>query len=376
MGSTSYSDAGVNIDLGDKASKILYEVSKKSWINRKGLIGEVIAPFDDFSGIRAIDVSLLPKGTFMGIGFDGVGTKIEIAERLGKFDSIGFDLLSMVCDDAVVRGAEPVIAGSILDVNTLGYGENNFIANIESLAKGYLAAANEANVALVNGELAELGSSISGYGEFNFSWGASVVWFGSKDKMFTGKEINIGDSIISLEEPGFRSNGLSLVRKIFKDNYGELWHEAKFLNSIIGELVLTPSKIYSKHVSKIFGGFREAKLIDMSGVCHVTGGGIPGKLGRILKVSKLGASLLDLNEVPEIVKHAQALGNVTDREAYKTWCMGQGMLLVSRNPDELLEFFSKTELKARVVGEVIRDPEIIISSKGFSSPGEKIVYKL
>src|SRR3989338_3602036 len=155
---TIYADAGVNRDLGDDVSRILYNAAKLTWDNRKGRLGELIVPFDDFSGVRAIDVSGLPKGTLMNIGFDGVGTKMELAERVRDHRTIAYDLFAMVCDDAVVRGAEPVLIGSILDVNSLGTLDKPFIEEVRQLAEGYIGAAKAANVAIVNGEVAELGS--------------------------------------------------------------------------------------------------------------------------------------------------------------------------------------------------------------------------
>ncbi|MFH1400519.1 MAG: hypothetical protein ABIH41_03290 [Nanoarchaeota archaeon] len=89
---TTYASSGVNIDLGDDVSKILYNAAKQTWANRKGRLGDVIVPFDDFSGVRAIDVSNLPAGTLMNIGFDGVGTKMEIAERAGDHRTIASSL--------------------------------------------------------------------------------------------------------------------------------------------------------------------------------------------------------------------------------------------------------------------------------------------
>src|SRR3989338_4528423 len=190
---TTYADSGVNIELGDDVSKILYSAAKQTWDNRKGKLGELIVPFDDFSGVRAIDVSNLPSGTLMNIGFDGVGTKMELAERVNNHRTIAYDLFAMVCDDAVVRGAEPVLIGSILDVNSLGKGGITHIEPVKQLAEGYIEAAKAANVAIVNGEVAELGSRVAGFGSFNYNWGAAVVWFAKKDRMFTGKEIKEGD---------------------------------------------------------------------------------------------------------------------------------------------------------------------------------------
>src|SRR3990172_4852832 len=123
----SYKDSGVNMELGDDASKILYEAAKLTWENRKGKIGEVITPFDDFSGARVIDVSKLPEGSLLCLGFDGVGTKVEVAERINKHDTLAFDLFAMVCDDAVIRGGEQVLLGSILDINALETSDESHI---------------------------------------------------------------------------------------------------------------------------------------------------------------------------------------------------------------------------------------------------------
>src|SRR5437763_1094186 len=117
---TTYAEAGVHLDLGDAASRLLYNAAKHTWEQRQGRFGEVIIPHDDFSGVRCIAVGALPSDTVLGIGFDGIGTKIEIAERLGQWHTLAFDLFAMVCDDAVVQGAEPVLVGTVLDVRTLG----------------------------------------------------------------------------------------------------------------------------------------------------------------------------------------------------------------------------------------------------------------
>ena len=353
---TTYEEAGVNIELGDDVSKILYNAAKQTWDNRKGKLGEIIVPFDDFSGVRAIDVSNLPSGTLMNIGFDGVGTKMELAERVGDHRTIAYDLFAMVCDDAVVRGAEPVLIGSILDVNTL----TDNIEEVRQLAEGYVNAARDANVAVINGEVAELGNRVGGYGKFNYNWGAGLVWFANKDRLFTGLEIKDGDSIVALKENGFRSNGLSLVRKILNNND---WP------SDLVQAALEPSKIYSGAVVDMFGGYDGEPKAEIHGVVHVTGGGIPGKLGRVLKPSGLGANLDNLYTPPDVMLECQKLGDVSNEEAYKTWNMGQGMLIISPNPADVISVASGHGIDAKEVGEVYSKPSVCIKSKGYCDEG-------
>ncbi len=350
---TTYAAAGVNVELGDDVSKILYNAAKATWQNRIGKLGEVIVPNDDFSGVRAINVGNLPAGTLMNIGFDGVGTKAEIAERVGDHSTMAFDLLAMVCDDAVVRGAEPVLVGSILDVNKLS------LAVVQQLADGYVKAAKQANVAIVNGEVAELGDRIHGHGQFNYNWGAAVVWFVQQDQLLTGKEIQVNDSIVALQESGFRSNGLSLARKILCDTYGEDWHTVQYNDSTLGKLALTPSRIYSSAVVEML----QRNIVH--GVVHVTGGGIPGKLGRVLKPSGFGAKLDNVFTPGSIMQHCIDQGQVELVEAYKTWNMGNGMLVITPKPDEVIALAKQHGMNAQVAGTVVADKTITIKDLTF-----------
>ena len=367
---TTYADSGVNIDLGDDVSKILYNAAKQTWDNRKGRLGEVIVPFDDFTGVRAIDVSNLPAGTLMNIGFDGVGTKMELAERVKNHRTIAYDLFAMVTDDAVVRGAEPVLIGSILDVNSLATSDKSFIEEVRQLAEGYIGAAKAANVAIVNGEVAELGSRVGGFGPFNYNWGAAVVWFAKKDRMFTGKEIKEGDYLVGLREEGFRSNGLSLVRKIMKNNHGDNWHQVPWKrgNASLADLALTPSKIYTGAVVDMFGGYDRQPKTEVHGVAHITGGGVPGKLGRVLKPSGLGAVIDTPFEPSEFIEYTQALGGVPDVEAYKTWNMGQGMIIVTPKPDEVIKVATDYVIQAQNIGRVTKEQGIRIKNRGAFCP--------
>src|SRR3989338_11459224 len=99
----AYALSGVDVDVEAEASRIMYEASKRTFGNRSGKIGEIVTPFDDFAGLKMVNISKLPEGSFLSLGFDGAGTKVEIAERVGRYDTIAFDLFAMVCDDALIR---------------------------------------------------------------------------------------------------------------------------------------------------------------------------------------------------------------------------------------------------------------------------------
>ena len=357
-----YEEAGVSLQLGNVASKILYEAAKQTWKNREKKFGEIFVPFDDFSGLRAIRIGNLPSDTVACLGFDGVGTKIEIAERIGKHDTIAFDLFAMVCDDAIVRGGTPVILGSVLDVNSLSQ-KNNGIEIISQIARGYVAAAKSAGVAVINGEIAELGSRIAGFGDFNYTWSAGVLWIARESQLLTGKEVKVGDKIIALREYGFRSNGLSLVRKTFAEKLGENWHEQSIHGKKLGELILTPSLIYAKIIS----AFREEytdTTDEIHAIAHITGGGIPEKIGRMLKPSGLGARIDNAFPPCDAMNYCQEMGNIADEEMYRACNMGNGMFIVASSTDTLLKHCKECNVEARIAGEIIADKKLILSSKG------------
>lgn len=376
MSKDKYKDAGVDVELGDEVSRIFYNAAKESWKNRHGKLGEVLVPYDDFSGLRVIDVSNLPCGTLMNIGFDGIGTKIELAERVSDFKTIAFDLFAMVCDDAVIKGGEPVLIGSILDVNSLSNTHGFFIKQINEMAEGYINAAKEANVVILNGEIAELGNRVNGFGNFNCNWGATVVWFAKKDRILTGDKVIEGDYLIGLKESGFRSNGLSLFRKIMHTIHGDDWHMAHFNGMPLGEVALTPSRIYCRAVVEMFGGYNGEPLADIHGIAHITGGGLFGKLTRNLKPSKLGALIDNPYDPPAIMSYCQEKGEVDDYLAYRTWNMGQGMVIIAPEPSQIIEIANRHQIDAKIIGTVTSDASIRVKNKGYYSKGEFLTYPL
>lgn len=369
----TYAEAGVHLDLGDAASHLLYSAAKHTWEQRQGQFGEIIIPHDDFSGVRCIAVGALPSDTVMGLGFDGIGTKIEIAERLGRWSTLAFDLFAMVCDDAVVQGAEPVLVGTVLDVRTLGSATASHLDVIAQLAEGYIAAADAARVAVVNGELAECGSRINGYGPFNCTWSAGVVWFARRARLLSGAAVRPGDTIVGLAETGCRSNGYSLVRRVLQRQHGDAWHTVPLGQTTLGEYALQPARIYAAAVVDMLGGVYGAPQVELHGVVHVTGGGLPGKLGRLLRRVRLGAEITDPLPPGLLLSYLQEHGPVSDYEAYRVWNMGQGMLLMTPQPDAALAVARQHGITAQVVGTVTAQPGIRLHSQGYFRAAEQVL---
>lgn len=340
---TTYKKAGVNINLGDICSRIMSSASQKTFTNRKGKTGEI--NIVEAKGLhRIITISIGPFKLLLNS--DGIGTKVEVAERTDIHKTMAFDLFAMLCDDAVRYGAEPLAISNILDVNKLSADV------VKELSEGMVKAAKQAGVAVVSGEIAELGSRISGYGRYNYNWAGTVLSIVRKE--IKPEMVKKGQYIVALKEDGFRSNGISLARKILRDRYGTNWHKKKVKGKELGRMVLTPSKIYTTAVLNMLN------LVD--GIVHITGGGIPGKLGRFLSVSGLGADITEPFTPPDIMLLCQKLGSVNDREAYNVWNMGQGMLLITSYPDKVIDIAGKYKIKAKIAGEITGKKGIKIRS--------------
>lgn len=356
----TYKDSGVDVDLGDRCSKIAYEAAKSTFPGRQGMLGQPVVQEGGFTG-------LLDMGEFYLIqNDDGVGTKMEVAERLQKFDTLGYDLIAMVADDGICVGAEIVSVTNTLDSPYLNQ------QMIEGLMEGLKKAALEEKIVVPGGELAELGNALNGA-----VWNATAVGIVEKNKVIDGSTVEAGDVIIALDSDGIRSNGLSLARMILKEQFGEEWHEAEYEpGQNWGEVILTPSKIYHRRLLNLLGAYQQERKVNIKGLVHNTGGGIPGNLPRLLKFKNLGAYLTDLPKPHEFMLKLQELGEVADEEAYKTWNMGMGMFLVvsSNDADQTLEFLKKEDLSAQVVGQVTGEPQIKVVSQGFMKSGEELVF--
>ncbi len=332
----TYKDSGVDIDLGDKCSEIAYTAAKNTFVGRKGMIGEPVLDAGGFTG--AIDMG----DYYLVQNDDGIGSKLAIAEKINKLDTMGYDLTAMVADDAACVGAETISITDTLDVNILNE------EKVRTLMAGLETACLEHKIAVTGGEIAELGDMLNGY-----IWNSTAVGIVEKHKVINGENIKEGDKIIGFYSPGFRSNGFSLVRHILKEKFGDGWHFEKYNHEMTwGEAVLTPSKIYCSAIMEMHGRFREQAQVELKGVVHVTGGGIPGNVNRVLKKTGLGAKFTNLFQPDEVAQKLVEYGNVSKEEAYRTWNMGTGMLVVSNDFEKISEIAKKHGISAQIVGEV------------------------
>ncbi len=351
----NYKSAGVNIEEGDKASKIAYNYAKSTFSSRKGLIGEPIIGEGGFSGLVNMGDFCLTQCC------DTVGTKITIAEKTQNFSGLGDDLLAMVADDAICSGAEVIAMTNTFETNKVKAKE------IEAMMKSLAKACKEQKIVISGGEVAEVGSMSKGTG-----WGADAVGILKKDKFITGKNIKTGQKIIGLKDQVLRSNGISLARKICEVNFGSNWHKIQWSENSEkswGEMLLTPSKIFHRLLlDTVLGDFKSPRKFDITGIVHITGGGIPGNLPRIFpKNKKLGAKLDNLHEPHDAIKDLRTLGNIEESECYRTWHCGTAMMLIC-NEDiapKVCNTINKADKKveAKIVGEITESKKIELISK-------------
>lgn len=346
---TTYEESGVNIRRGDECSMIAYNAAKATFGMRKGMIGEPVIMEGGFSGV-------LDFGDFYIVqNDDGVGTKIVIANLVGKYDTMGFDLVGMVADDAVCVGAEVVSISNTIDVEKVDK------KVISELMEGLKKACIEQKVVIPGGEIAELGTMVKDY-----VWNATAVGILEKDKFISGDNVMSGDKIIGLGSNVFRSNGITLVRHILYEKFGDEWFNVDFGNGKSwGEVALTPTKIYHNAVLEMIGRYKQPRNVEVKAIAHITGGGLPGNISRITRHKDLGARLDNLPQPHEAILKVKGYGNVSDEEAYKVWNMGIGMVLVSNEFDKIKEITEKHNINAYQIGEIVSEPGITISDLKF-----------
>ena len=345
---TTYRDSGVDIEGGNEASRIAYTHAQKTFSCRSGKIGEPVSDDGGFAG-------LLDMGDFYLVqNDDGTGSKMELAVTMGKFDTIGADLVAMVADDAICIGAEVISLSNTLDVGSIDQ------KMVDTLLGGLAAACQEQGIVMPGGEIAEVPGAVN-----SPVWNATSVGIVAKDAVIDTSTIADGDIVIALQSGVARSNGFSLIRKILTDAHGEDWHAVEWKDGVSwGEVMLTPSIIYHAALLTVLGRHSEDRNIQIKGLAHVTGGGIAENLKRTLKKSGCGAKLTDLFAPHDAIKDLIDLGSVAIEEAYRTWNMGNGMLVIvaAEDVDSTLAALQSAGLSAQVAGAITAGGEVEVTS--------------
>ncbi len=335
MSGWTYVKSGVNIDQKSEAIKAL--VSKINY-KRQG-IGQAVRMPGLFASL--IDFG----GRYITMTTDGVGSKLLIAEELGKWDTVGIDCIAMNVNDTICVNAEPT---SFVDYIAIDKPNPKIT---EEIGKGFQKGAEMSNTEIVGGEIAVLPEIINGV-----DLSGTCLGYVEKDKIITGDKCQEGDLIVALRSSGIHSNGLTLARKIVEANGIAMTDRVAGLQRSIGEELLTPTEIYVRQVLEITSENTVHGLVD------ITGGG----LRNILRMRKgLKYIISDPVEPTLIFKKLQELGEIEDREIYQTLNMSMGFTIIA--PAEDAEAIASKYSNAEVVGRVERGDGVLLE------PG-KILY--
>lgn len=302
----TYAESGVDIAAGEKAVELIKEHVRSTF--RPEVIGDI----GGFGGLFSL--GRLPyRDPLLVSSTDGVGTKSLIAAQVGRFDTIGIDLVAMSVDDIAAHGAEPLFFLDYISVGKL------VPEHIEEIVAGVAHGCRQAGCALVGGEMSEHPGLMS-EGEFDLV-GFAVGIVERTDLLPRG--VTAGDRIIGFGSPGLRCNGYSLARQAFahagRPVDGRAWRGARHS---LGAELLRPSVIYAPAIQQL------RRHIEVHALCHVTGGGIPGNLARVLPDDCDAIIRRSRWEQPRIFREIQDAGDVSDDEMEHVFNLGLGMLAV------------------------------------------------
>ncbi len=322
----TYEKSGVNIKAADKFVKYISSNSNNLKKRQK------LANIGGFGAISKIPDEL--KKPYIVTSTDGVGTKIELANELRKFDTIGIDLVAMCVNDIIVQGAKPYYFLDYISINKVN------LKKLKSIMKGILEGCKISQCELVGGETAEMPGT---YSKEKFDLAGFAVGFVAKNKILKKEKIKKNNIILAIPSSGLHSNGFSLVRYILKKKRINIKKNLYLKNEL-----LIPTKIYVNEVTKLL----KKNLIN--GCSNITGGGLKDNLSRVLP-ENLDAEL-DLNniKITKIFKFFKDLG-VNEKEMLKTFNCGVGFCLIvnSKNIKKIKKIFPN-KYKPYVIGKIIR----------------------
>ena len=340
--SLSYRDAGVDIDAGNSLVECIKPVVQQTF--RPG----VLTGLGGFGGLFE-----LPGGYRRPVlvsGTDGVGTKLKLAQRMGRHDTIGIDLVAMCVNDILVTGAEPLF---FLDYYATGKLEVEEAADV---VRGIAAGCELGGCALIGGETAEMPGM---YGAGDYDLAGFSVGVVERDGILGPDRVRAGDALIGIASSGPHSNGYSLIRKLLEVSGADL--EQDLEGRPLGETLLAPTRIYVKPLLALLrDGF------DFHALAHITGGGLPENLPRVLPADTRAQVELDSWERPAVFRWLQEQGNIAELELLRTFNCGVGMVLAlpEEQADEAISRLNDAGEQAWRLGRIEASsgaPEVLFS---------------
>ena len=332
-----YRKAGVDIEAGEAA------VERIKGLARSTFRPEVMKDLGGFGGLFALDLKEV-KDPVLVSGCDGVGTKLKVAFAVERHDTVGIDCVAMCVNDILVQGAEPLFFLDYLAVGKL------VPEQVEEIVTGVAEGCRQAGCALLGGETAEM-PGFYDPGEYDLA--GFAVGIVSRSGIIDGSAISDGDVVIGLASNGLHSNGYSLARKVLLEEASLLLTDFQpGLGATLAEEMLKPTCIYVKPVLKALERF------SVRGMAHITGGGLPGNLLRIMPPGLQFEIYPDTWLEPPVFDLISELGAVRRKEMFKTFNMGIGYCLVvpKDESDSLIAHFSDHQITAYKIGIVKPGP--------------------
>lgn len=330
---SKYSEAGVDIDKGNAFVHGIKDIVKST--HQRGVLNDI----GGFSSLFAIDTDTY-KEPVLVTSTDGVGTKLDIAKRCKRHDTIGIDLVAMCVNDIIVGGAKPLC---FLDYFSVGKLELDVATEV---VRGIAEGCKQSKCSLVGGETAEMPGLYSA-GDYDLA--GFVVGIGDRQKLIDGSEIKVGNKIIGLKSSGLHSNGFSLVRKIcFQDNDYDVTDQIEELGCSLGEELLKPTRIYVQSTLAVL------KHYPLNGLIHNTGGGFIDNIPRILPKGCKATIACDRWQAPPIFSFLADKGKVPQEEMYRTFNMGIGLMAIvdTEKAADICHHFQAHGEDVSIIGEI------------------------
>jgi phosphoribosylformylglycinamidine cyclo-ligase len=329
---TTYRDAGVDIDEGDRLVDLIKPLARPT------LRPEVLAGIGGFGGLFALDTKKYRNPVLVS-GTDGVGTKLKLAFLTGRHDTVGIDLVAMSVNDVAVTGAEPLF---FLDYFATGRLRAEEAAQV---VKGIAEGCRQAGCALIGGETAELPGF---YADGEYDLAGFAVGVVERDRILDGRAVVPGDVLVGVASTGLHSNGYSLARKVLLERHALSDRPTELAGRTIGEALLEPTRIYARDVLALL------EEVPVRAIAHITGGGLPGNVPRNLPDGVRAVVRTGSWEVPAIFGLIEREGVVARDEMYRTFNMGLGLVLVlpASSAEAARAVLARRGLASWVVGAV------------------------